>query len=82
MASRTYTGATTYTAAGVYQVSATATDGDTAAATHTSDAVCAIYDPAAGFVAGGGFIDSPAGAYPGNTSLTGKATFGEWYLKP
>jgi hypothetical protein len=36
----------------------------------------AVYDPNAGFVTGGGWITSPAGAYPANTSLTGKATFG------
>jgi len=34
------------------------------------------YDPSAGFVTGGGWINSPAGAYTANTSLTGKATFG------
>ena len=35
-----------------------------------------VYDPSAGFVTGGGWIDSPAGAYTDNLSLTGKATFG------
>ncbi|MFC2018122.1 hypothetical protein ACFLTQ_02335 [Chloroflexota bacterium] len=35
-----------------------------------------VYDPSAGFVTGGGWIDSPEGAYiPGHT-LTGKASFG------
>lgn len=38
------------------------------------------YEPVAnipeGFVTGGGWIDSPAGAYKLNTELTGKATFG------
>ena len=36
----------------------------------------AVYDPSAGFVTGGGWIDSPAGAYKADESLTGKATFG------
>jgi parallel beta-helix repeat protein len=36
----------------------------------------AIYDPAAGFVTGGGWIESAAGAYAADVSLTGKATFG------
>lgn len=40
----------------------------------------AIYDPTAGFVTGGGWIDSPSGAYtpddPDDPDLTGKATFG------
>jgi hypothetical protein len=35
-----------------------------------------IYDPSAGFVSGGGWIDSPAGAYYPDPSLAGKATFG------
>jgi hypothetical protein len=35
-----------------------------------------IYDPNGGFVTGGGWINSPAGAYPDNPSLTGKANFG------
>ena len=35
-----------------------------------------IYDPNAGFVTGGGWINSPAGAYTANPSLTGKATIG------
>ena len=36
----------------------------------------ALYNPAAGFVTGGGWITSPPGAYYPNPSLTGKATFG------
>ena len=35
-----------------------------------------VYDPQGGFVTGGGWINSPAGAYTANPSLTGKATFG------
>lgn len=35
-----------------------------------------VYDPDGGFVTGGGWIDSPAGAYAADPSLTGKATFG------
>jgi hypothetical protein len=35
-----------------------------------------VYDPAAGFVTGGGWIDSPAGAYKPDPTLAGKATFG------
>ncbi|MGH3650272.1 MAG: hypothetical protein ACRDU9_06130, partial [Acidimicrobiia bacterium] len=35
-----------------------------------------IYDPEGGFVTGGGWIDSPAGAYVADPSLTGNATFG------
>jgi hypothetical protein len=35
-----------------------------------------VYDPSAGFVTGGGWINSPAGAYTGDPTLSGKANFG------
>lgn len=35
-----------------------------------------IYDPSAGFVAGGWWISLPAGAYAADPTATGKATFG------
>ena len=35
-----------------------------------------VYDPSAGFVTGGGWIDSPAGAYVPDSSAEGKANFG------
>ena len=35
-----------------------------------------VYDPEGGFVTGGGWVDSPQGAYVPDPSLTGKATFG------
>ena len=42
-----------------------------------------IYDPNAGFVTGGGWINSTAGAYVADPTLTGKANFGfvSRYLK-
>jgi hypothetical protein len=39
-------------------------------------ALLAIYDPSAGFVTGGGWIDSPAGAYAPDPTLVGRANFG------
>jgi hypothetical protein len=33
------------------------------------------YDPSAGFVTGSGWINSPAGAYVSDPTLTGRATF-------
>ena len=59
---------------GVFDVCLTVNNG-----TVDSDPECTIvvvYDPSAGFVTGGGWIDSPAGAYKANESLSGKATFG------
>ena len=35
-----------------------------------------VYDPNAGFVTGGGWIQSPAGAHAADPALTGKANFG------
>jgi hypothetical protein len=35
-----------------------------------------VYDPEGGFVTGGGWIDSPVGAYSPDPTLTGKANFG------
>ena len=35
-----------------------------------------IYDPEGGFVTGGGWINSPEGAYTSDLTLTGKANFG------
>lgn len=58
---------------GVYIITASA---DTVAGTITADWTLAIYDPDGGFVTGGGWIDSPEGAYAADPDLTGKATFG------
>ena len=75
----------TYAEAGIYDVCLTVNDG-----TVDSQEVCTsavIYDPSAGFVTGGGWIDSPSGAYtPDNIDdedFVGKANFGfvSKYLK-
>ncbi|HLN72342.1 MAG TPA: MBG domain-containing protein, partial [Prolixibacteraceae bacterium] len=58
----------------VLMVTATVGEGCTSSA--SSIAYLAIYDPTGGFVTGGGWINSPAGAYSANTALTGKANFG------
>ena len=70
----------TFTAAGVYLVQLKVTDacGSTSTATQIGgvDAMVVIFDPSAGFVTGGGWINSPAGAYTADPTLTGKANFG------
>jgi Tol biopolymer transport system component/PKD repeat protein len=65
----------TYTVAGVYTVKLTVTDRDGGSDQSVFQYVV-VYDPEGGFVTGGGWIDSPAGAYTPDPSLTGKATFG------
>jgi len=75
--------------AGLYTVQVTVTDDDTGqdvAIFPTDGLLIVIYDPTAGFVTGGGWINSPAGAcnYAACTPSTiGKATFGfvSKYLK-
>jgi streptogramin lyase len=60
---------------GVYEVCVSGTD----VAGNTGPAECrflAVYDPDAGFVTGGGWINSPAGAYAPDPLLTGSANFG------
>ena len=58
----------------VLKVTAVAGQGCGSAA--TSIAYLAVYDPTGGFVTGGGWINSPAGAYSADPTLTGKANFG------
>ncbi len=73
--SGTITGSQTYFIPGVYRITVTVNDGFG----NTDQAIyefVVVYDPNGGFVTGGGWINSPAGAYLVDPSLTGKATFG------
>lgn len=63
-----------YALPGIYTVAMTVADDD--GGTGTATATVVAYDPSAGFVTGGGWIESPAGAYKADPSLTGKANFG------
>jgi hypothetical protein len=63
-----------YANAGVYTIQVTVTDDD--GGSDTEAVMVVVYDPSAGFVTGGGWINSPAGAYAADPSLAGKATFG------
>ena len=70
----------TFTAPGVYSVTLTVIDDDGGAGVATTvtglESLVVVYDPSAGFVTGGGWIDSPAGAFAGDPTLTGLANFG------
>jgi len=74
--SSNFTVSHTYTTPGVYTVVTAITDdcGNTSANYQYQYIV--VYDPSAGFVTGGGWINSTAGAYRPDTSLNGKAIFG------
>jgi uncharacterized repeat protein (TIGR01451 family) len=71
-----------YTSAGVYTITLTVTDNHGGAGRVTYQYVV-VYDPNGGFVTGGGWINSPPGAYAQDAGLAGKATFGfvSKYLK-
>lgn len=64
-----------YASAGVYTVQATVSDPAGGSASGIYQYIVA-YDPEGGFVTGGGWINSPAGAYRADPALVGKATFG------
>jgi hypothetical protein len=69
------TGDHLYDAAGVHTITLTVTDAQGA----SDEAIfqyMVVYDPDGGSVTGGGWINSLAGAYPSDPSLTGKANFG------
>ncbi|MFC1712146.1 NosD domain-containing protein [Candidatus Poribacteria bacterium] len=73
--SGTASGSHTYADVGVYEVTLTVTDDDGGSGTSVFQ-YAVVYDPTGGFVTGGGWIDSPAGAYIPDPTLTGKANFG------
>lgn len=74
----TVTGSYVYANAGVYTVTLTLTiEGECGDLSDTAEfQYIVVYDPSEGFVTGGGWIDSPPGAYIPDTSLTGPANFG------
>ncbi len=65
---------------GVYAVRLVVTDDDGGEGQATQvdgvEAMVVVYDPAGGFVTGGGWFQFPAGAYLPDTTLVGKASFG------
>jgi len=62
-----------YTAPGIYTITVTVTDDDQHSA--TASVIAVVYDPAGGRVTGGGWIDSPPGAYTPDPSVVGKVHF-------
>ena len=70
----------TYAQPGVYEVIVEVTDKDDGTGSATATQFIVIYDPDGGFMTGGGWIDSPTGAYtpddPLDEDIVGKANFG------
>ncbi|MGF3584279.1 MAG: PKD domain-containing protein [Thermoplasmatota archaeon] len=73
--SGTATGSHIYSTPGVYTVEITIEDDDGGYDTEIFQYVV-VYDPSDGFVTGGGWINSPEGAYLSDPTLIGKASFG------
>jgi len=71
----TVSGSHVYVTPGVYTLTLAITDDDGDVGSAQFEYVV-VYDPEGGFVTGGGWIDSPEGAYTIDPSLIGKATFG------
>jgi hypothetical protein len=70
------TASTTSLPAGIYTVTVHVRDDDGGEDQETATAYIVVYDPSAGFVTGGGWINSLAGAYRFDPGLSGKANFG------
>ena len=63
-----------YKASGIFNATLTVTDSEGKSTSVSKPVV--VYDPNAGFVTGGGWIDSPAGASKAEPTIAGRATFG------
>ena len=64
-----------YATAGIFDITVTVTDDDGGSDSKTCGFVV-VFDPDGGFVTGGGWINSPAGAYPADPGASGRANFG------
>jgi Tol biopolymer transport system component len=64
----------TYSSPGVYTV--TTYVRDTTGGVHEVEHVVVVFDPSAGFVTGGGWFESPAGAVAAQPDVSGPARFG------
>ena len=72
---RTVNSTHNYSKAGVYTINLTIKDDDAGNDSMIFQYIV-VYDSSGGFVTGGGWIDSPEGAYTPDPNLTGKANFG------
>jgi hypothetical protein len=66
----------TFSAAGVYSICIYGTDSLGNVGPSNCDLLIVVYDPGAGFVTGGGWFNSPLGAYKADPTSIGKANFG------
>jgi hypothetical protein len=64
-----------YASAGIFDIAVTVADDDGGSDTEHCGFVV-VFDPSGGFVTGGGWLTSPAGAYPADPGASGRASFG------
>jgi hypothetical protein len=69
-------GECSFSSPGVYSIQLTVRDNDGGSDTRLASGQVVVYDPAAGWVTGGGWIASPVGAIAMAPTTTGKLTFG------
>ena len=69
-------GQCTFASPGVYAVQLTVVDDDGDSDAEMASGQVVVYDASAGSITGGGWINSPWGAYTPAASVTGKLTFG------
>ena len=69
------TATNTYASPGLYNVVLSLSD-DSGSGVAGGNLSVVVYDPTGGFVTGGGWIDSPLGAYTAEPTLTGRVNFG------
>ena len=69
------TGTCTFSSAGVYAVTLTVRDDDGDSDTKKASGQIVVVDRNGGWITGGGWIDSPASAYPAATNAAGKLAF-------
>jgi len=69
-------GTCTFPSPGVYTVQLTVVDDDGGSDTRVATGTVVVYDATAGWVTGGGWIASPAGAYGASPAVSGRLTFG------
>lgn len=65
-----------YSTSGVFSVVVHVSDDDGGASSATLESFVVVFDSQGGFVTGGGWMDSPSGAYPSEPLLVGRASFG------
>jgi len=71
----TVAGTCSFSSAGVYSVRLTVRDKDGASDTEIATGYVVVYDPSGGWATGGGWIESPVGAYTSAPLTSGKLTF-------